>query len=256
MMRIVPDGLKLKSPAARPSYLRTMLWGSLPRRLYVLLISTYAVILVPYTLFYDPAPYELTQLAAISTCVATLLVGLWRRADLQRIWNSLNASPGTKLFLAGGLGAAFVESEYVLWEHVTGATGAAASPNIAIDLLETMPWYLLLLAFLAVSLRHVRPSLFQLLLLGGVYELMTDGLLGSLIGGTLASSWPFLLVIVPIFTLVYSPIVALPSLAVWKSYEEMWARNPPRGSRLWLFLPCAAILIYGPFLILFLTVFH
>jgi hypothetical protein len=233
-----------------------MLLGSLPRRLYVLLISAYTIVLVPYTLLYDPAPYELTQLAAISTCVATLLFGVWRRGDLQRIWSGLQVGPATKLFLAGGLGAAFVETEYVVWEHLTGAIGAAASPNLAIDLLETMPWYLLLMVFLGVTLRHIRPSLFQMLLLGGVYELMADGLLGSLIGGTLVSSWAFLLIIVPIFTLVYSPIVALPALAVWKSYEGMWARNPPRGSKLWLLFPCTAILIYGPFLILFLVAFH
>jgi hypothetical protein len=61
-----------------------MVWGSLPRRLYVLLIAVYAIILVSYTLFYDLAPYELTQLAAISTCVATLMFGIWRGADLQR----------------------------------------------------------------------------------------------------------------------------------------------------------------------------
>jgi hypothetical protein len=233
-----------------------MLLGSLPRKLYVLLISVYAIVLIPYALLHDPAPNELAQLGAISTCVATLAIGLWRRVDLQRVWDRLDLGPATKLFLAGGLGAAFVETEYVLWEHLTGATGVAASPNLAMDLLETMPWYLLLMVFLGIALRHVRPSLFQLLLLGGVYELMSDGLLGSLIGGTLASGWLFLLVIVPIFTLVYSPIVALSSLSVWKSYERMWAGNPPHGSRLWLLFPCLAILIYGPYLIFFLVAFH
>jgi hypothetical protein len=119
-----------------------------------------------------------------------------------------------------------------------------------------MPWYLLLLVFLGVALKHVRPSLFQMLLLGGVYELMSDGLLGSLIGETLASGWFFLPILIPVFTLVYSPIVALPALAVRRSYEELWAQKPPRGSKLWLLFPCAAILIYGPFLILSLLTFH
>jgi hypothetical protein len=235
---------------------KSVLFRSLPRRLYIVLISCYAAVLVPYTLLYGRSPYELTQLAAISTCVVTSALGVWKRADVQRFWNGVHMGPSTKLLVAGGLGAAFVESEYVIWEHVLGASGAAASPNLALDLLETMPWYLLLIGFLAVALRHVRPSLFQLLLLGGVYELMSDGILGSLLGGTLASGWLFLLVLVPIFTLVYSPMIALPALAVWKSYETAWSVAPPRGSRLWLLFPCTAILIYAPFLILFLFDFH
>jgi len=206
-----------------------MIWGSVPRKLYVLIIAIYATILVPYTVVYDPKPYELTQLAAISTCVVILIFGIWRKSDLQRFWDGLALGPSTKLFLAGGLVAGFVETEYVIWEHVTGAVGAAASPNLGMDLVETMPWYLLLMTFLGVTLKHIRPSLFQLLLLGGVYELMTDGLLGSLLGGTLPSGWLFLPVLVPIFTLVYSPIVALPALAVRNSYEDMWTRHPPTG---------------------------
>ena len=43
---------------------------------------------------------------------------------------------------------------------------------------------MLLAIFLSVALKHVRSSLFQLLLLGGAYELMSDGILGSLPGGT------------------------------------------------------------------------
>jgi hypothetical protein len=250
-----PEPLTLEeNEPLRPS--RSVLRGSLSRKLYVLLMSAYAVVLVPYTLFYDRSPYELTQLAAISTCAAVFSLGVWRRDDLQRIWSGLSIGPSKKIFLAGGLGALFVETEYVVWQHVMGATGAAASPNLVLDLLETMPWYLLLLAFIGVALRHVRPSLFQMLLLGGVYELMSDGLLGSVLGRTLGSDWLFLLILVPIFTLVYSPIVALPALSVWKSYESLWTKSPPDGSKLWLLFPCAAILIYAPYLILFLVVLH
>jgi hypothetical protein len=235
---------------------KDIIWGSLPRKVYVLLVSAYALVLVPYTLLYGRSPYELTQLASISTCAAVFTFGVVRRDALQKFWSRLRIGPSKKLLLAGGLGAAFVETEYVIWQHIMGATGAAASPDLVIDLLETMPWYLLLLAFITVALRHVRPNVFQLLLLGGVYELMSDGLLGSLIGGTLGSDWLFLLALIPIFTLVYSPIVALPALGVWKSYEGMWLKSPPTGSKLWLLFPCAAILIYTPYLILYLVLLH
>jgi hypothetical protein len=233
-----------------------LVWGNLPRRLYVVLISAYSVVLVPYSILYDRAPNEIAQLAAVSTCVATLSIGLLMRTSLQRFWEGIKFGPSTKLFLAGGGGAAFVETEYVFWEHVTGATGVAASPNLGLDLLETMPWYLLLLTFLGIALKHARPSLFQLLLLGGIYELMSDGLLGAFIGGTLVSSLPFLLLVLPIFTLVYSPIVVLPALAVRKSFEKRWEEKPPLGSRLWFLFPCAAAFIYAPYLIIFLVIFR
>jgi hypothetical protein len=135
---------------------------------------------------------------------------------------------------------------------VFGATGVAANPNLVIDLIETMPWYLLMIAFLSVSLRHTRATLFQLLLMGGIYELMADGILSSIIAGIPAYSFLGLPFAIPIFTLVYSPIVVLPALAVWPSYQRFWADNPPRGSKVWLFFPCAAILIYGVLLILLL----
>lgn len=213
--------------------------------MYVALILIYAIVLSPVALYSSRTPENLTQFAAVSTCVGTLFVGLWRRKGLQRIWSTLKWSPSKKLFLAGGLGAAYVETEYEAWQHVIGANGVAASPNLAIDLLVTMPWYLLMVGFLTVALKHTKPTLFQLLLMGGVYELMADGLLGSFLGGRLASTFILLPFVIPIFTLVYSPIIVLPTLAVWPSYQEFWSTNPPKGSLVWLFFPCLAIIIYA-----------
>lgn len=250
------EGCQADDPNAGKRGWTYTLWRTRYRRFYTVLIACYSAFLVPYVLFYDATPYDLTLLAAISTCGAVLVAALWRKEDVKKPWERLNINPGTKLFLAGGLGAVFVETEFLVWEYVLHAKGVAANPNLAIDLLETMPWYLLVLALLTVSLRHTKPTLFQLMVLGGVYELMSDGILGSLVGGTLGSDWLFLLVLVPIFTIVYSPIIALPAMAAWRSYQETWTRNPPHGSRAWLFLPCAAVLLYGPYLVLFLTLFH
>jgi hypothetical protein len=229
-----------------------VLWGSWPRRLYVLLIVTYAVILAPVALYSSRTLENLTQFAAVSTCVVTVFVGVWRADDIQRLWSKLGWSASKKLLLAGGLGAVYVETEYEVWQNVFGASGVAANPNLVIDLLETMPWYLMMVGFLTVALRHRRATLFQLLLLGGVYELMADGILGSILAAKPAIDFLGLPFAVPIFTLVYSPIVALPALAVWPSYQRLWSTNPPNGSRLWLFFPCLPIIPYGVFLILLL----
>jgi len=228
------------------------LWGSWPRRLYLLLIAIYAVILTPVALDYSATPENLTQFAAVSTCVVTLFVGVWRKDQVQKIWSRLDWSASKKLFLAGGLGAVYVEAEYEVWQHVFGANGVAASPNLLVDLVETMPWYLLMVGFLTVALRHRRATLFQLLILGGIYELMADGILGSILAGKPAIDFLGLPFAVPIFTLVYSPIVALPALAVWPSYQQLWSNQPPSGSRLWWFFPCLPIIPYGVILILLL----
>ena len=210
-----------------------------------MLIATYSIVLSPVVLVFDRTPENLTQFAAVSTCIAALFVGLRFRSDLQRSFAKLGWSASRKLLLAGGLGAAFTETEYEVWQHVFGASGVAANPNLAVDLLETMPWYLLMLGFLAVALKHRRVSLFQLLLLGGIYEFMADGLLGSILGGKPLFDFLGLPFAIPIFTLVYSPIVALPAVAIWPSYQEEWSATRPSGSRLWLFFPCLAIILYG-----------
>lgn len=102
-------------------------------------------------------------------------------------------------------------------------------------------------------MKRVRPSLFQLLLLGGIYESMSDGLLGSYFGGHMGSTILFLPLVIPIFTLVYAPIVVLPAITTRQSYETYWREHPPTGSMVWLFLPCVAILVCAPFLILLLS---
>jgi hypothetical protein len=211
----------------------------------------YASVLTPTALISARTPANLTQFASITTCAVTLFVGLWRRRDLQELAAKLDVSPAKKTFVFGGVGAVYVETVYEVWQHVFGASGVAANANLALDLVFTMPWYLLLVAFLAVALEHVRPSLFQLLLLGGVYECMADGLLSSVIGGRFASI-PFLPLVIPVFTIVYAPIVVLPAIATRPAYEAHWRTKPPLGSWLWMFFPCSAILLYGPLLIVLL----
>jgi len=112
-----------------------------------------------------------------------------------------------------------------------------------------MPWYLLMVGFLGVALKHIRPTPFQLLLLGGVYEMMSDGLLGSSLGGNLVGLLVLSPVIYPLFTIVYSPIVLVPTLACWPALERRWRDSPPTGPWYWAFFPCLAILPYAAFLI-------
>lgn len=229
-----------------------MLRGSWSLRLYVVLIVAYFIVLAFVNLYNQRTPGNLTQFAAVSICVATLFVGLRSRGGIQRLWSKLNWSAPKKLLFAGGLGAVYVETEYEVWQHVFGANGVAASPNLAIDLLVTMPWYLMMVGFLAIALKHRRATLFELLLLGGIYELMADGLLSFIFSGRPLFDYLVLPFMIPIFTLVYAPIVVLPALAVWPSYQKLWSTARSNGSRIWLMLPCLAIVPYGVLLTLLL----
>ncbi len=137
--------------------------------------------------------------------------------------------PRRRFVLVGGIGAVLVETFFWAAEKATGATGVAASPNLAIDLLVTMPWYLLMLALLWKVVTRYRYTLAQLLILGGVYEVGADGLVGGVLGGQLA---PILLVFLPLFLplliVVYSAII-IPAVFVLKDELEAWPRPEERG---------------------------
>ncbi|MFQ6012426.1 MAG: hypothetical protein ACE5LS_02115 [Thermoplasmata archaeon] len=166
--------------------------------------------------------------------------------------------PRRRFVVVGGLGAVLVETFFWAAEQATGATGVAASPNLAIDLLVTMPWYLLMLTLLWKVLTRYRYTLPQLLLLGGVYELGADGLLASFFGGQLGPGLIVLLpVFFPIFIVVYGAII-LPAALALRDELATWPRpgEPPSRGRKALYglLPLLGLLPYalivGPLLLL------
>ena len=127
----------------------------------------------------EPTPNNLAIL------IATALSGLYTFAlyAARRFWLPLLARrPLRNATLLGIFNAALIEGIFLLIEHLMGAQGVAAHPNLLIDLLLTMPWYtLMVITFVRVQHRR-RFDLGIVLLLGAVYETGADGIVGSAAG--------------------------------------------------------------------------
>jgi hypothetical protein len=143
--------------------------------------------------------------------ISTLFSGLstfvfWcYRKKIAPIIKRWSATPRTKFILIGSFGAVWVEFIFWLLEKIFGAVGVAASPNFILDLIATMPWYILMIVLLWRIETTYRYTFTELLLLGGVYELGADGFIGSFLEGTLSlSTIPPILFLIPLFVVVYS----------------------------------------------------
>lgn len=189
----------------------------------------WAVITLTAATAADPTPENLTLFTAILTSgLYTLLLGSSRR--LWRPW--LAGKPLRNAALLGILNAAIIETLFLAVERAFGAKGVAAHPNLVVDLLLTMPWYtLMVITFVRVQDRQ-RFSASTVLLLGAVYELGADGVVGQLIGFPFGDSqlldpgfWALLLLLACWqFILVYSSMVLPPAWLVELAPRE----EPPR----------------------------
>ena len=165
----------------------------------------------------DPNPEDLTVLISAGAS-GLYTLGLW---ITRSIWRPrLGRRPLTGAALLGSLNAAVVETIFLVFEKVTGAEGVAAHPNLLIDLLITMPWYVLMVITFTRVQNRQRFSPAIVLLLGAIYEFGADGVVGSLFAGLLfGDAAPFTLEYwlllcgfgFWLFVPIYSSIVLAPS---------------------------------------------
>jgi hypothetical protein len=247
------DGYVIQGETARPGgrFTATVsdLWRLLTatRARKVLAVWMFAWILLwLYNLVRGNAHDQVVGYSMFICAGTTVLVWAYRDvlAARARKWA---ASPRTKFIVIGSLGAAF--AEYVFWqiEKIYGITGVAANPNLAIDLLVTMPWYIMMVALLWKVQTRYRYSFAELFVLGGVYELGADGLVGSIMNGTFSAiTVPSLIVLIPFFSLVYA-VMVIPASAIMKDEVDA-ARNsrpPASGNRnLYAMLPWLGLAPY------------
>jgi len=131
-----------------------------------------------FAFFLEPTAENLTL--AVSITLSGLYTGmlyLTRRVWLKR----LSGKPVRNAILLGSFNAAVIETLFLMAEKVFGASGVAAHPNLLIDLLITMPWYIgLVWIFVKVQEKEHFP-LAAVLLLGAVYEMGADGIVGGVL---------------------------------------------------------------------------
>jgi len=184
-----------------------------PRRILRLglIWAAFLLILMPVS---DPTPENRTTALSIGLSgLYTLLLYRTRRRWLPR----LAGRPLRNAMILGSVNAAIVETVFLLVEKLMGAKGVAANPNPILDLLVTMPWYIGMV-IIFVRMQHRRrfaPSI--VLMLGGLYEIGADGLIGGSFSGALftpAALLLFPLVMFWLFIPVYSSMVLPPAWLV------------------------------------------
>ncbi|MFN2144525.1 MAG: hypothetical protein ACK2T7_04195, partial [Anaerolineales bacterium] len=171
-----------------------------PRWLKILVIvgAIWGVIVLIIAAFSDPTPENLALFFSITgSGLYTYILYRTRERWMPRL-------AGDRLrnaILLGIFNAAFIEILFLIIEKLFGASGVAAHPNLLIDLLITMPWYILMVfSFCRIQERY-QYSDAAVLLIGAVYELGADGIVGGqampLLSGNVINlwqSWAFLLI--------------------------------------------------------------
>lgn len=209
-----------------------------------------------FVVFLEPTPENITL--AVSITLSGLYTGLLFLT--RTFWlKYLSKKPVLNAILLGSFNAAVIETLFLIVEKVFGASGVAAHPNLLIDLLITMPWYIgMVWIFVKVQDEEKFP-LAAVLLLGAVYEMGADGILGGVIMpaimGTpvnmiefsvlaiLANFWQF----IPVYSSIVLPAAWVlesdPSPA--RSLKKRWRRA---------LLPLLLLLPFSIYLILFMLV--
>lgn len=179
----------------------------------------------------EPTPENFTlAVSIILSGVYTWLLYLTRDRWIKK-WSR---KPVQKAILLGSINAAVIETLFLLVEKAFGASGVAAHPNLAMDLLITMPWYIGLVWIFVRVQRQERFPAAVVLLLGAVYELGGDGIIGGVLLPTLMGSPPSLLefgILMPLamfwqFIPVYSSIVLPPAWVLDFGLDGVHPANP------------------------------
>ena len=204
----------------------------------------------------DPTPENYTL------GISILLSGsyTWLLSKTRNLWvQRLSKKPIRNAILIGSLNAAVVETIFLIAEKSLGASGVAAHPNILIDLLLTMPWYIgMVWIFVRVQYREQFPA-GVVLLLGAIYELGADGIIGGLILPAIMGTLPNILEYTILMGLgmfwqfipVYSSIV-LPPAWVLDQVEQTELPNQKQWIR--GLLPLVLLIPFTIYLVLFIGV--
>jgi len=168
-------------------------------RIFVVVGMLWGAISLLASIIFEPTPHNFTLFTAI-ICSGLYTVLLYR---LRSYWlPKLQAKPLRNAALLGIFNAAIVETIFWLAEKIFGAQGVAAHPNLLLDLLLTLPWYIGLILLFVRTQDRQRFSPWVLLLLAGVYELAADGIIGGqlmplILGESvdLLQSWFFLILL-------------------------------------------------------------
>lgn len=167
------------------------------------------------------------------------------KEPLSRIFR-ITMSPRKKFVFIGSLGAVWAEFVFWFFEKVFGASGVAASPHLWLDLLITMPWYMIMLFLLFKVETRYHYSYAEILLLGGIYELGADGIFAQILEGAALTNFLLVIMVIPLFVIVYSVIVLPPSYVLRNEIATI-RMNQPEGKHKYRYglLPLLGLIPYA-----------
>jgi hypothetical protein len=119
----------------------------------------------------------------IALAVSIWFAGAYTLAQriTRRFWLPLcSRKPMRAAIILGVVNAALIETEFLIFGHIFDAVSIAAHPNLIMDLLMTMPWYILMVITFAQVQKRWRFRMATVLFLGGIYEVGGDGMVGAL----------------------------------------------------------------------------
>ena len=185
-----------------------------PRRILRIGLVWAAILILLMGAQQGASPEDRTLAISISASgLYTLLLYRTRDRWLPR----LAGHPLRNAMILGSANAAVIETLFLVVEKIMGAEGVAAHPNLIMDLLVTMPWYIGMVVIF-VRVQHVRRfSPVIVLLLGGLYEIGADGFVGGAFGGSIFTPAFYLLipaVFLWLFIPVYSSMVLPPAWVI------------------------------------------
>src|SRR5579871_38315 len=148
---------------------------------------------------------------------------------LRPIWlPAAQRKPLRSAIIIGVFNAAVAEVLFWAVQMRTGAHGIAASDNIWLDLIITMPWYTGMVILFVGAQNRQRFSPATVLLLGGLYEVGADGIVGGIIIPTVSGAPPNLLQFaVLMVTLSFWQLIFVYSSMVLPSAWVIAANPPP-----------------------------
>lgn len=171
------------------------------------------------------------------------------RASFQRCLQRQGLSTKWKFIIIGSLGAFWLEMVFWVLRQISGEP-ITAHANPLMNLVLTMPWYIVMVALFWKVQTKYPYSLFSILMLGGVYAFFADGVVGS--GFDLVS---ILLVAMtwPVFVFSYSAIVFPPSILLRGEIVSQVKNSGAAGRKKYWYglLPVLGLLILIPLFILF-----
>lgn len=185
-------------------------------------------------------------------CFATVALMYTFRDRLKSFGTRITRREGLWFVLLGSAAIIWVETLFWAAEKLLKTSGVAAHPNLLIDLLVTMPWYVSMLAVFQWSQRTARFNWTTAAFLGGLYDIGADGIVAQLLSGKAVDPAAFLLLPIgfAITFIVYSPMILLP---VWTLTQKPAEKS--LSVRRKVFLGLAPLLPLIPYSIIAIILF-